>query len=120
MKTTRNNRTANAREIATTEAEFLVIEIAERQRQIAAIVAAAQKQVEALAVANADAERKLENLITRRNANAKPIAGAIRRHQVRTGDMSSRLVEAIEKRGQQIFPAAKQISMPWCIVSNNF
>lgn len=120
MTTTPNNRTANARENATAEAQLLVIEIAERQRQIAAIVAEAQAKVEALAVANAEAERKIEHLVTRQNANVKPIAATIRRHQVRTGDMGSRVVDAIEKRGQQIFPAAEQISMPWCIVSNNF
>jgi len=120
MKTNENSRTGNAREIATTEAELLVIEIADRQRQIAAIVTAAQKQVEALAIANTEAEAKLENLITRRNANARPIAATIRRQQVRTGDMSSRLVDAIERRGQKIFPPTEQISMPWCIVSNNF
>lgn len=116
----RNTQSSYYREAATTEAEGLLIDIADRQRQIAKILNEAAAKVEALATANAEAERRVEDLITRRNANVKPIAGTIRRQEIRTGDLNSTLVDAIERRGQQVFPPAKQIACPWAIVPNNY
>jgi len=112
--------TTTSKTNATKDAVSRVARIAQRQRQIAEILNQAAAEVEALEIANTRDEREVENAVTRQQADVKAIAAALAKGNVRVGDMSSRLVDAIERRGQQVFPERYEIiAKPWCIVSNN-
>jgi len=114
MKTTTNKTNA------TKDAVSRIALIAKRQRQIAEILNAAAAQVQALEIENTQDEREIELAITRQQADVKVIAAALAKGNVRVGDMSSRLVDAIERRGQRAWPEPYEIiAKPWCIVSNN-
>jgi len=115
MKTTTNK--TKATQVATR----MVAQIAERQQRIAEILNAAAAQVEELEIANTQDAREIENAVTRHQADVKAIAAALAKGNVRVGDLSSRMVNAIERRGQRVFPERYEpIAKPWCIVSNNF
>ena len=104
---------------ATNDAVKRVAEIAKRQRQIAEILNAAAAQVQALEIENTQDEREIELAITRQQADVKVIAAALAKGNVRVGDMSSRLVDAIERRGQRIFPEPwVKIDKRWDITRN--
>jgi len=106
---------------ATQDAIARVAEIAKRQRRIAEILNAAAAQVEKLEIANTNDAREIENAVTRHQADVKAIAAALAKGNVRVGDLSSRMVDAIERRGQRVWPERYEvIAKPWCIVSNNF
>jgi len=115
MKTTTNKTNA------TNDAVSRVAEIAKRQRRITEILNAAAAEVETLASANTLDEREIERLVTRGGADVKAIGKALAANQARVSDMSSRMVDAIERRGQRVWPERYEpIAKPWCIVSNNF
>jgi len=104
---------------ATNDAVKRVAEIAKRQRQIAEILNKAAAEVEALEIANTKDEREVENAVTRQQADVKAIAVALAKGNVRVGDMGSRLVDAIERRGQRIFPEPwVKIDKRWDITRN--
>ena len=113
MKTTTNKTNA------TKDAVSRIALIAKRQRQIAEILNAAAAQVQALEIENTQDEREIELAITRQQADVKVIAAALAKGNVRVGDMSSRLVDAIERRGQRIFPEPwVKIDKRWDITRN--
>jgi len=115
MKTTTNKTDA------TQDAVSRVAEIAKRQRRITEILNAAAAEVQALEIENTNDARQIENAVTRHQADVKAIGKALAANQVRVGDMSSRMVDAIERRGQRVWPERYEpIAKPWCIVSNNF
>jgi len=105
---------------ATNDAVDRVAQIVRRQRQIAEILNQAAAEVEALEIANTQDEREVERAITRRQADVKAIAAAFAKGHVRVGDLGSRLVDAIERRGQRVFPERHPIiEKRWAIVTNN-
>jgi hypothetical protein len=114
MKT---RRTRNAE--ATREAVKRVADIADAQRRIAEILKATAKAVRTLEQDMHDNGRAIETAVTRNAADAAAIAKALARHRVRTGDLGSRLVDALERRGQTIFPTPyTPIDSPWALVEN--
>ena len=98
-----------------------VREIAALQRQIADILDAAGRKVRELEVAMSDKANELEEAITRRRnpANAEDVAAAFTEYRVNAGELSSRLNDAIERRGHRVFPTPYDpIRSTWALVEN--
>jgi DNA repair exonuclease SbcCD ATPase subunit len=104
---------------ATQEAVARVAKIADRQRQIAEILNAAAAKVTTLEVEVAMEAEALEAAIRRSGADARAIAAALAKNQVRVGHLSSRVTDALERRGQVVYPEPyAAIEMPWALVTN--
>jgi hypothetical protein len=115
--TTKRNRTKNSE--ATRDAISHVREIANAQRRIAEILSDAARRVRNLEEMVSKHGEDIETAVTRQGADAGAIAKAMAEYRVRTGDLSSRLVSAIERRGHQIFPTQyTPIESPWALVEN--
>ncbi len=100
-----------------------VREIAAIQRQIADLLNAAGAKVRELEIAMSDKANELEDLVTRRgNRNAAAeIAEAFAEYRVNTGELNSRLIDAIERRGHAVFPPEYEpIRSDWKLVENMF
>jgi transcriptional regulator len=114
MKTRRTSSTE-----ATRDAVRRVREIADAQRRIAEILKATAKAVRALEEDMHDNGKAIEAAVTRNGADAGMIAKAMAKHRVRTGDLCSRLVDALERRGQRLYPTPyTPIESPWALVEN--
>ena len=114
MKT---RRTKNAE--ATRDAVKRVAEIADAQRRIAEILKATAKALRTLEEDMHENGKHIELAVTRHSADAEAIAKAMARHRVRTGDLCSRLVDALERRGQRLYPTPyTPIESPWAPVEN--
>ena len=100
-----------------------VREIAAIQRQIADLLNAAGAKVRELEIAMSDKANELEDLVTQRgNRNAAAeIAEAFAEYRVDTGELNSRLIDAIERRGHAVFPPQYEpIRSDWKLVENMF
>ena len=98
-----------------------VHEIAALQRQIADILDAAGRKVRELEVAMSDKANELEEAITRRRnpANTEDVAAAFTEYRVNAGELSGRLIDAIERRGHCVFPTPYDpIRSTWALVEN--
>lgn len=110
-------RTKNAD--ATNEAIGHVREIADAQRRIAEILSDAAKRIRNLEEMVSGHSDDIEKAVTREGADARAIAKAMAKHRVRTGDLGSRLVSAIERRGHEIYPTPyTPIQSRWALVEN--
>jgi len=96
-------------------------EIASLQRQIADLLNAAGAKYTELNIAMGKKANELEHLVTRgsdRNA-ANEMAAAFTEFRVNTGELNSRLIEAIERRGHAVFPPKYEpIRSKWAIIEN--
>ena len=96
-------------------------EIASLQRQIADLLNAAGAKYIELNMAMGKKANELERLVTRgsnRNA-ANEMAAAFTEYCVNTGELNSRLIEAIERRGHEVFPTKYEpIRSKWAIIEN--
>ena len=109
MPTTKTNTNERIREIATI------------QRQIADVLDAAGAKVRELEVAMSDKANELEEAITRRRSpiSAAEVADAFAKHRVNTGELNSRLIDAIERRGHAVFPPQYEpIRAAWALIEN--
>ena len=109
MQTTRMNTNERVREIAAI------------QRQIADLLDAAGRKVHQLEVAMSDKANELEDAITRRRSpiSAADVAEAFAEYRVNTGELSSRLIDAIERRGHEVFPPRYEpIRAAWELTRN--
>jgi len=81
-------------------------EIAAIQSQIADLLNSAGAKVRELEIAMSEEANELEDLVTRRgNRNAAAeIAAAFTEYRVNTGELNSRLIDAVERRGHAVFP----------------
>jgi len=98
-----------------------VREIASLQRQIADLLDAAGRKARELEVAMSDKANELEEAITRRRspANAEDVAAAFTEYRVNAGELSSRLNDAIERRGHRVFPTPYDpIRSTWALVES--
>ncbi len=94
-------------------------ELAYIQRQIADLLNAAGAKVHELESAMSDKANELEDLVTRRGKTntAAEIAAAFTEYRVNTGELNSRLIDAIERRGHEVFPTEyAPIQSKWAIV----
>jgi len=109
--------TTNAQ--ATRDAVRRVAEIADAQRRIAEILKATAKALRALEGDMHENGQAIEAAVTRNGADAGAVAKAMAKHRVRTGDLCSRLVDAIERRGQKLYPTPyTPIESPWSLIEN--
>ncbi len=96
-------------------------EIASLQRQIADLLNAAGAKYIQLNMAMGKKANELERLVTRgsdRNA-ANEMAAAFTEYRVNTGELNSRLIDAIERRGHEVFPPQYEpIHSKWAIIEN--
>jgi transcription elongation factor Elf1 len=96
-------------------------EIASLQRQIADLLNAAGAKYTELNMAMGKKANELERLVTRgsdRNA-ANEMAAAFTEFRVNTGELNSRLIDAIERRGHEVFPPQYEpIRSKWAIIEN--
>jgi len=96
-------------------------ELASLQRQIADLLNAAGAKYMELNMAMGKKANELERLVTRgsnRNA-ANEMAAAFTEYCVNTGELNSRLIEAIERRGHEVFPTKYEpIRSKWAIIEN--
>jgi len=109
MPTTKTNTNEHIREIAAT------------QRQIADLLNAAGAKVRELEIALSDNANELEDAITRRRSpiNAAEVAEAFTEYRVNTGELNSRLIDAIERRGHEVFPPKYEpIRAAWALIEN--
>ena len=98
-----------------------VREIAYLQRQIADLLDAAGRKVRELEVAMSDKSSELERALTRRRqpVSAADVAAAFTEYRVNTGELSSRLIDAVERRGHRVFPTPYDpIRSMWALVEN--
>jgi hypothetical protein len=98
-----------------------VREIAAIQRQLADLLNATGAKVRELEIAMSDKANELEDLVTRRgNRNAAAeIAEAFAEYRVDTGELNSRLIDAIERRGHAVFPPKYEPIRPdWKMIEN--
>ncbi len=98
-----------------------VREIAAIQRQLADLLNAAGAKVRELEIAMSDKANELEDLVTRRGnrSAAAEIAEAFTEYRVDTGELNSRLIDAIERRGHAVFPPQYEPIRPdWKIIEN--
>ena len=106
---------------ASTNMNERVREIAAIQRQLADLLNAAGAKVRELEIAMSDKANELERLVTRgsdRNA-ANEMAAAFTEFRVNTGELNSRLIDAIERRGHAVFPPKYDAIRPdWKIIEN--
>lgn len=96
-------------------------EIAYLQRQIADLLDAAGRKVRELEVAMSDKAGELEDAITRRRnpVSAADVAAAFTEYRVNTGELNSRLIDAIERRGHRVFPTPYDpIRSMWALIEN--
>ena len=109
MTTTKTNMNERVREIAAI------------QRQLADILNAAGAKVRELEIAMSDKANELEDLVTRRSKSnaASEIAEAFTEYRVNTGELNSRLIDAIERRGHAVFPPQYEpIRAKWALIEN--
>ena len=96
-------------------------EIASLQRQIADLLNAAGVKYTELNMAMGKKANELERLVTRgsdRNTTNE-MAAAFTEFRVNTGELNSRLIEAIERRGHEVFPPQYEpIRSKWAIIEN--
>ena len=96
-------------------------EIASLQRQIADLLNAAGAKHLELNMAMGKKANELERLVTRgsdRNA-ANEMAAAFTEYRVNTGELNSRLIDAVERRGHAVFPPQYEpIRSKWAIIEN--
>ena len=96
-------------------------EIASIQRQIADLLNAAGAKYIELNMAMGTKANELERLVTRgsnRNA-ANQMAAAFTEYRVNTGELNSRLIDAIERRGHAVFPPQYEpIRAKWTLIEN--
>jgi len=96
-------------------------ELASLQRQIAYLLNAAGAKHLELNMAMGKKANELERLVTRgsnRDA-ANEMAEAFTEFRVNTGELNSRLIEAIERRGHEVFPPQYEpIRSKWAIIEN--
>jgi hypothetical protein len=98
-----------------------VREIAYLQRQIADLLDAAGRKVRDLEVAMSEKSNELERALTRRRqpVSAADVAAAFTEYRVNTGELSSRLIDAVERRGPRVFPTPYDpIRSTWALVEN--
>ena len=96
-------------------------EIASIQRQIAVLLNAAGAKVRELEIAMSDKTNELEDFVTRRGKHnaAAEIASAFTEYRVNTGELSSRLIDAVERRGHAVFPPQYEpIRAKWTLIEN--
>jgi len=96
-------------------------EIASIQRQIADLLNAAGAKVRELEIAMSNKANELEDLVTRRGKSntAAEIAAAFIEYRVNTGELNSRLIDAIERRGHEVFPPQYEpIRAKWALIEN--
>ncbi len=93
-------------------------EIAYLQRQIADLLDATGRKVRELEVAMSDKANELEDALTRRRSpvSAADVAAAFTKYHVNTGDLSSRLSDALERRGHRVFPPHDPIRSNWTLI----
>jgi hypothetical protein len=104
---------------ATRDAVKRVAAIADAQRRIAEILKETAKAVRTLENDMHENGRHIELAVTSNRADASAIAKAMARHRVRTGDLCSRLINSLERRGQRVYPAPyAPIESPWALVEN--
>lgn len=106
---TTNDAAAHARELACI------------QRKIADILDDAGRRVRELEVALSTKASELEDAITRRRnpVSAADVASAFAECRVNTGELNSRLIDAIERRGHGVFPTPYEpIRSAWAIIGN--
>ena len=98
--------------MTTTTVNDQVREIAYLQRQIADLLDAAGRKVRDLEVAMSEKSNELERALTRRRhpVSAADIAAAFTEYRVNTGELSSRLIDAVERRGPRVFPTPYALS----------
>jgi aldehyde:ferredoxin oxidoreductase len=114
MKT---RRTKNAD--ATRDAVRHVAQVADAQRRIAETLTAAAAKVRRLEEAMHAHGERIETAVTREGADAAAVAKAMAEHRVRTGELSSRVVDALERRGQRLYPTPyTPIESPWALIEN--
>ena len=109
MPTTKTNTSERVREIAAI------------QQQIADLLDAAGRKVRQLEVAMSDKANELEEAVTRRRSpiSAAEIAEAFTEYRVNTGELNSRLIDAIERRGHTVFPPQYEpIRAKWALIEN--
>jgi len=107
----------------TTNTNERVREIAAIQRQIADLLNAAGAKVRELEIAMSDKANELEDLVTQRGNRhaAAEIAEAFAEYRVDTGELNSRLIDAIERRVHAVFPPKYEpIRSDWKLVENMF
>ncbi len=105
---------------ATQPAVARVGQIADAQRRIAELLKAAATQVRQLEAAVTRHARHVALALQAEQADAAAIARALAEHRVRTGDLPSALVDALERRGQRIYPTPYQpIASPWALVETH-
>lgn len=95
--------------------------IADLQQQIADILNAAGRKVREFEVAMSDKANELEDAITRRRSpiSAAEVAEAFAEYRVNTGELNSRLIDAIERRGHEVFPPKYEpIRAAWALIEN--
>jgi len=96
-------------------------ELASLQRQIADLLNAAGAKYLELNMAMGKKANELERLVTRgsnRDA-ANEMAEAFTEFRVSTGELSSRLIDAIERRGHDVFPPQYEaIRAKWTLIEN--
>jgi hypothetical protein len=100
-----------------------VREIAAIQRQLADLLNAAGAKVRELEIAMSDKANELEDAITRRSKpiSAAEVAEAFAEYRVNTGELNSRLIDAIERRGHAVFPPKYEpIRAAWALVENRW
>ena len=98
-----------------------VREIAYIQRQIADILDAAGAKVRQLEIAMSDKTNQLEDAVTRRRSpiSAAEISDAFAEYRVNTGELNNRLIDAIERRGHEVFPPQYEpIRAAWALIEN--
>lgn len=96
-------------------------EIASIQRQIADLLNAAGAKVRELEIAMSDKANELEDIVTRRGKHnaAAEIASAFTEYRVNTGELNSRLIDAVERRGHAVFPPQYEpIRAKWTLIEN--
>ena len=81
-----------------------ICEIASIQRQIADLLNEAGAKVRELEIAMSDKANELEDIVTRRGKRnaAAEIASAFTEYRVNTGELNSRLIDAVERRGHAV------------------
>jgi len=98
-----------------------VREIAYIQRQVADLLNAAGAKVRELEIAMSHKANELEDAVTRRSKpiNTAEVAGAFTEYRVNTGELNSRLIDAIERRGHEVFPPKYEpIRAAWALIEN--
>ena len=104
---------------ATKRAADNIARIGQIQRRIADLLHAAAAEATMLETEMATLCDSVEHAVTGDRADVQALAASLAEHQVRTGDLNSRVVSALERRGQKVYPTPyTQIRRRWSLVEN--